>query len=111
MEIKIFQTIEDLNTFAAEKFIEIGNQAIEKHGQFTVALAGGSTPKALYQLFSSDKFKNKINWKSVFFFFGDERNVLPDDEESNFQMANENLFQPLANCRRKYFPLENRTWQ
>ena len=57
MEIKIFQTIEEFNTFAAEKFIEIGNNAIEKRGQFTVALAGGSTPKSLYQLLSSDKFQ------------------------------------------------------
>ena len=98
MEIKIFQTIEELNTFAAEKFIEIGNEAIEKRGQFTVALAGGSTPKALYQLLASDEFKNKINWKSVFFFFGDERNVLPDDEQSNFRMTNENLFSDFRIC-------------
>ncbi len=95
MEIKVFETIENLNTFAAEKFIEIGTQAIKNHGQFTVALAGGSTPKALFQLLASNKYNNKINWKSVFFFFGDERNVLPDDDESNFRMANENLFQPL----------------
>ena len=53
MEIKVFQTIENLNTFAADKFIEIGNRAIEEHGQFSVVLAGGSTPKALYQLLSS----------------------------------------------------------
>lgn len=103
MEIKIFQTIEELNTFAAEKFIEIGNEAIEKRGQFTVALAGGSTPKALYQLLASDEFKNKINWKSVFFFFGDERNVLPDDEQSNFRMTNENLFMTLEFAEKKIF--------
>ena len=45
--------------------------------------------------FQAKNIKNKIDWKSVFFFFGDERNVLPDDEQSNFRMANENLFQPL----------------
>lgn len=93
--LKVFQTIEELNDFAAERFFEIGSAAIEKRGQFTVALAGGSTPKALYQLLASDKFKNKIDWTSVFFFFGDERKVLPGDKESNFRMANENLFEPL----------------
>jgi len=36
-----------------------------------------------------------MNWTKVFFFFGDERNVLPGDAESNFRMANENLFLPL----------------
>ncbi len=93
--IKIFPTIEELNDFAAEKFIEIGSQAISKCDQFTVALAGGSTPKSLYKLLASEVYKDKIEWSSVFFFFGDERNVLPDDAESNYRMANENLFQPL----------------
>jgi 6-phosphogluconolactonase len=93
--IKIFPNIEELNKFAAETFIEIANQAIEKQDNFTVALAGGSTPKSLYRLLASEKIRNQINWKKVYFFFGDERNVLPDDEESNFRMANENLFEPL----------------
>lgn len=93
--IKIFPNIEELNVFAAEKFVEIGVEAIEKSSQFTIALAGGSTPKSLYQLLASDEFENKLDWNSVFFFFGDERNVLPDDTESNFKMANENLFEPL----------------
>ncbi len=76
-------------------FIRIGNEAIRKRGRFTVALAGGSTPKSLYRLLSSGQFKDKLNWEKVFFFFGDERNVLPDNDESNFKMANENLFEPL----------------
>lgn len=91
----IFPKIEELSRFAAEKFIEIGNEAIKTRGQFTVALAGGSTPKSLYRLLTTENFKSQINWKSVFFFFGDERNAPPDAEESNFRMANENLLKPL----------------
>ena len=94
-EILIFQNIEELNNAAAQKFVEIGARAIEKRGRFAVALAGGSTPKSLYQLLSSDKFSDKIDWKFVFFFFGDERNAPPDSEESNFRAANENLLKPL----------------
>lgn len=93
--IKIFTDLEELNNFAAEKFVEIATQAIEKRGSFTVALAGGSTPKSLYQLLASENFKDKIDWKKVHFFFGDERNVLPENDESNFKMANKSLFQPL----------------
>jgi 6-phosphogluconolactonase len=94
--IKVFPDIEELNRFAAEKFIEIANDSINSTiGNFTVALSGGSTPKALYRLLASDEFKNSVEWKKVFFFFGDERHVLPDDEQSNFRMVNENLFQPL----------------
>ena len=93
--IKVFPTIEELNNFAAEKFVEIANNAIEKRGRFAVALSGGSTPKSLFKLLSGDKFKNKTDWSRTFFFFGDERNVLPDNDESNFKMAHENLFKPL----------------
>jgi 6-phosphogluconolactonase len=94
--IKIFPDIAELNRFAAEKFVEIASGAIEKRGIFSVALAGGSTPKAFYRLLASPEFVNRIDWSKVFFFFGDERNVPPDDEESNFRMARENLLEPLG---------------
>ncbi len=81
----------DLYKVAAEKFIEIANDSIAKRGKFTVALAGGSTPKALYQLLAT---KN-LAWEKVIFFFGDERNVPINSVESNFKMANETLFLPL----------------
>jgi 6-phosphogluconolactonase len=93
--IKTFADDEQLTRFAAEKFVEISYVSIHSSGNFTVALSGGSTPKSLYQLLSSDEFKNKIDWSKVFFFFGDERNVLPDNSESNYRMADENLFKPL----------------
>jgi 6-phosphogluconolactonase len=93
--IKVFPDIEELNNFAAERFIEIGNRAIEEVVIFLVALSGGSTPKSLYQLLASEKFRNKIDWRSIFFFITDERNVPETDAESNFRMINENLFEPL----------------
>jgi 6-phosphogluconolactonase len=102
-QVEIFPSIEELNKFAAEKFVEIANEAIEKRGRFTVALAGGSTPKALYKLLARDKFKDKIDWSRVFFFFGDERSVLPGDPESNFGMAKETLFDPLQTAEENIF--------
>lgn len=94
-KIKVFDNLKSLSRFAAEKFIKIGNDAIEKNNKFTVALAGGSTPKMLYKLLACNEFRSNIDWKKVFFFFGDERNVAPDLDDSNFKMANESLFQPL----------------
>ena len=93
--IKIFPNIEELNEFAARKFAEIAADSIKARGRFSVALSGGSTPKALHTLLTSDKFKSEIDWQDIFFFFGDERNVLPTDAESNFRMAKETLFTPL----------------
>lgn len=93
--IKILDDDLHLNNFAAEKFVEIANQSIKKNNQFTVALAGGSTPKSLYQLLASEKFRDKIDWSKVYFFFGDERHVSPTDKDSNFKMANESFFESL----------------
>ena len=93
--IKTLQNLSEISDTAAELFIKIGNQAILQSNKFTVALAGGSTPKSLYRLLTTDAFNNRIDWRKVFFFFGDERNVAPDGEESNFRMANESLLKPL----------------
>ena len=36
-------------------------ESIDKRGQFTVALSGGSTPKKLNALLASDDFRSKID--------------------------------------------------
>lgn len=93
--LKIFQDTTELSRFAAENFISIGNKQIEKNGRFAVALSGGSTPNYLYRMLLTDKFKGKIDWTQVYFFLGDERDVSPMSEKSNFRLANENLLKPL----------------
>ena len=94
-KIKIFENLDELSEAAAEEFISIGSKAIKKNGRFTVALSGGSTPKALYKKLVSEKYKDKLDWEKVFFFFGDERDVSPQSVKSNFRMAHENLLKPL----------------
>lgn len=91
-EVKTFESVEKLNIFAAEQFVEIAKDSIEKRGVFTVALSGGSTPKKLYALLATEPFRSQIEWQKIQFFFGDERFVPKDSEESNYRMANENLF-------------------
>jgi len=78
---------------AADEFLKCVNEAVVTKGFFTVALAGGSTPKALYSVLSDDPtYSSKIPWNKLHFFFGDERHAPPDSPESNFHMANETLF-------------------
>jgi len=78
---------------AAEEFLKSVNEATARKDSFTVALAGGSTPKALYTILSDDPvYRSKIPWAKLRFFFGDERHAPPDSSESNFHMANETLF-------------------
>ena len=78
----------------AARFVQRARAAIEARGRFFVALAGGSTPKASYSLIAASE-RDALDWSSVRFFFGDERCVPPDDDESNFKMARTNLIGPL----------------
>ena len=54
--------------------------------RYTVALAGGNTPKKTYELLA-DKYADSIDWARVHFFWGDERFVPVSDERSNAKMA------------------------
>lgn len=56
------------------------------HGSFGLALAGGSTPRRLYELLATD-YRAEIPWQRVHFYWGDERCVAPEDEGSNYGMA------------------------
>lgn len=71
----------------AEQWVALASQAIHEHGRFSVALAGGSTPRPLYELLASSDFRTQLDWAHCEVFFGDERCVPPDDARSNFRMA------------------------
>jgi 6-phosphogluconolactonase len=75
---------------AAEEFVRAATSAADGKGCFTVALAGGSTPKALYGLLVNDPaLRSQVPWDKAHLFFGDERHVAPDQPDSNFRMATE----------------------
>lgn len=85
-KIAIMPSKEEAIHYAAEHFVEVAQQAINKRGGFFVALSGGSTPKALYELLLS-AYRSKIDWTKVHLFFSDERAVPPQDPNSNYRMA------------------------
>lgn len=89
--VLVFDTPEQLAVAAAERFVE---RAFEFHGgarRFSVALAGGKTPRRVYELLATERFKSRVEWPQVHFFFGDERSVPPDHPDSNYAMAYETL--------------------
>ena len=75
----------------AARLVDVARDAIAARGRFSLALSGGSTPKALYQLLASPEWKPRFDWDKIDLFFGDERAVAPDDALSNFKMASEAL--------------------
>lgn len=72
---------------AAERFAALARESVEARGQFTVALSGGNTPKAMYAALAGPDFRESVPWDSVQVFFSDERFVPPDSDQSNYHTA------------------------
>lgn len=89
--LQICADLEALSLAAAKRFTDLAAQAIGKRGAFHVALAGGSTPRRLYQHLATPMFAERIAWQHVHIYFGDERAVPADDSDSNYLMAHDAL--------------------
>ena len=88
-DIRIFETAEEVARAAADYFAEIAVSSISAEGRFSVALAGGSTPRRTYQLLATEEYRNRLPWSQVHIFFGDERSVPATHADSNYRMAEE----------------------
>jgi len=82
-EIRVFDSMDELFKAAAERFVE--------QATGSVALSGGSTPKGLFDLLAQPPYRDRVNWRQLGIYWGDERCVPPDDPESNYGMAKEHL--------------------
>ena len=90
MEIRILSTPQELFAAAAEEVVRSANEAVAQRGRFTIALSGGSTPKSLFNLLATNA-RTALPWDRMFFFWGDERHVSPNDPDSNYRMAEETM--------------------
>lgn len=78
-----------LMRLAAEELARRAEAAIAARGRFTLALAGGGTPRRLYALLADpgEPWRGRLPWAMTHVFFGDERHVHPDHPDSNYGMA------------------------
>jgi 6-phosphogluconolactonase len=76
---------------AAERLTLLACEAVEVRGRFSLVLSGGSTPGALYRMLAAESYGSQVPWAGVHLFWGDERNVPPDDAGSNYHLAYETL--------------------
>ncbi|HEX2488948.1 MAG TPA: 6-phosphogluconolactonase [Blastocatellia bacterium] len=90
-EVLICSDAAELALEAAGRFAELSLLYVKNTGRFTVALSGGSTPKAMFQILAEKPFADALPWRSIYFFWGDERCVPPDHADSNYRMAMETL--------------------
>lgn len=95
-EIQISADADSLTRDAAAEVVRLAAEAHRRRGRFTLALAGGSTPLALYRLLASSALRQAIDWVSTDIFWGDERAVPPDHPRSNYGTAREALLSHLA---------------
>ncbi len=105
MNLTIFDNLDELNHSAAMLFVERSAEAVAKNGRFTVALSGGSSPKAIFQLLATEEYYTKIDWDRWFVFWVDERWVPLDDDRSNAKMTIETLLDKVPVNRAQVFPM------
>ncbi len=78
---------------AAHHLVEMVSESAEANGRARIAVSGGSTPKAAFQLLAdpSEPFRSRMPWEDLELFWVDERTVPPDHSDSNFLMTREAL--------------------
>ena len=85
--VVVHPSLEALSREAASRFQRLAADSIAVVGRFSLALSGGSTPRALYHLLSEQPLREAIDWPRVHLFWSDERFVPADHSDSNFRLA------------------------
>ncbi|SIN70607.1 6-phosphogluconolactonase [Halodesulfovibrio marinisediminis] len=96
LTLSVTESPQALARHAAKLFVDCCHDAIEKRGEYNVALSGGRTPKLFFETLASSKLAADIPWEKVNFYWVDERCVGPDDEHSNYRLAKEELLHKVA---------------
>ncbi len=89
IEVKIFSKPKKVSKKVAREIKKLILNS--KRKRFDIALSGGNTPRKLFKILAK-KYQDIIPWERIHFWWSDERCVSPDSNDSNFRMANENLF-------------------
>jgi len=91
--VRIFADANAVATAAAQEIVAAAEASIRAHSSFSLALAGGATPRRLYGLLADPRrdLHEQVPWSRTELFFSDERCVPADHAESNYRMARETL--------------------
>jgi 6-phosphogluconolactonase len=89
--IRIFDDLDTLSRAAADYIASYAQQRVDKAGRFTWLLSGGSTPARAFQLLASPPYAAQPFWPKTHIYWGDERCVPPDSDQSNYHLARRDL--------------------
>lgn len=87
IQTRIFQTPDALSEAAANFILQLANEAIEARGRFSLVLSGGNTPQQLFARLASAPYNERMPWKKIFVFWGDERCVPLNNKDNNAFIA------------------------
>src|SRR4051794_17957976 len=93
---QVFPDAASLMSAAAEEVADTLEAAVRKKGRAALALAGGTTPRELYQRLGRPPLRDRIPWVELDLFWGDERCVPADDPASNYKMVQESLLREIS---------------
>ncbi len=96
-----FNTQDALNHATVTRILQASSVAIKQHGSFSIVLAGGSTPKAIYALL----VKADADWANWHVFINDDRCLPVDDDERNSKMVNEVWLSHVAIPSNQFHPI------
>ena len=111
MQLHIYKNADVLNKIFADWLVNYINTTLQVQDKFSIVLSGGNTPQKLNELLASENYKNKIDWRKLHFFWGDERFVSLNDERNNAKMAFDTLLNhiPVVKENIHIIPTENIT--
>jgi len=89
--VRIFPSADNLYRALAGMIIRDLDR-LEPDQYYSIALSGGTTPRQLFKLLS-EEYADTIMWEKVLIFWGDERCVPADSNESNYNMTYDTLLQ------------------
>ena len=103
-EVRVFPDREALSQAAAERLVEVVEAALVEKDRAALALAGGSTPRRLYELLA-ETYRDRLPWERLALFWGDERFVPVDHPASNYRMTADALLRHVPFPPDHVFPI------
>lgn len=94
--VRIYASAHEVCTAVAEEWMRLAQESIALRGAFHVALSGGKTPRGLYERLAEPDFAYRPEWNRTFVYFGDERAVPPEHEQSNYGMVKQTLLDKIS---------------
>ena len=93
--------LSDLHQQVTQALCELAKECVQANGVFRVSLSGGSTPKVIYQMLADED----LPWEKIHWFWGDERNVAHDHDDSNCRMVHEALLSKVPVPKQNIHPV------